>query len=79
MNREIICVPRKKNSTKNGTATISAILTPALYPFLTRSMAPAPTFWAVKLDRPFPRVVKEVMVKVFNFTAAEYPAMTEEP
>ena len=36
-------------------------------------------FCAVKLEIPFPSVVKLVIVKVFSLIAAEYPAMTEEP
>ena len=64
---------------KNGTAVKSPILIPALKPFLALSTLPAPRFWAVKLDTPFPKVVKQVMEKVFSLIAAEYPAMTEEP
>ena len=64
---------------KNGIAASRHILIPAPNPFFTRSILPPPRFWAVKLDTPFPIVVKQVIVKVLSLIAAEYPAMTEEP
>ena len=44
---------------------------PARQPAFTRSVFPAPIFWAVKLEMPLPSVVKQVMVKVFSFTAVK--------
>ena len=40
---------------------------------------PAPIFWAVKFDTPFPSVVNEVMTRLLSLTAAEYPAATLIP
>lgn len=52
---------------------------PARRPFFTLVGSPAPIFCAVKFDTPFPSVVKEVITKLFSFTAAEYPAVTLIP
>ena len=70
-NRRTICGPANTNAAMNGTATHSVMPAPARNPCFTRSGRPAPIFWAVKLERPLPSVVKPVSAKVFSFTAAE--------
>ena len=55
------------------------IFSPAFHPSRTRSFRCAPMFWAVKLETPLPRVVKEVTTRLFSLTEAEYPAMVPAP
>ena len=52
---------------------------PARKPARMRPIFPAPKFWAEKLEMPLPRVVSDVMTRLFSLTAAEYPAITAEP
>ena len=72
-------LPPKKKSRNTGTATLITMTTPERNPFATRSVFCAPIFCAVKLDKPFPSVVKDVIAKVLIFIPAEYPATTAEP
>lgn len=58
---------------------IQTILSPALNPSRILSLLPAPRFCAVKLEIPFARVVNDVMTRLFNLTAAEYPAIVPAP
>ena len=44
---------------------------PARKPALMRSYFAAPRFCAVKLEIPFPSVVREVMTMLFSLTEAE--------
>ena len=55
------------------------IFIPARKHSLIRPYLRAPRFCAEKLEIPLPIVVNDVMTRLFSFTAAEYPAMTEEP
>ena len=56
-----------------------AMTRPVRRPLRTRSSFPAPRFCAVKLETPLPSVVKQVRLNVLSLTAAEYPAITDEP
>ena len=68
-----------KNSRKNTAAVPSEKNSDERNPLRIRSGLSAPIFCAVKLDMPFPMVVKQVIAKVFSLMAAEYPATMEEP
>ena len=69
-NNEISGPPKKKKAAAKGIATRNASFRPARKPSETLSGFLPPIFWAVKLERPLARVVKDVMVKVFNLIAA---------
>ena len=61
----------RKNSRKKTSAVAREKISTERNPCLIRSGLFAPMFCAVKLDMPFPMVVKQVMAKVLSLIAAE--------
>ena len=64
---------------KTGTIKNTAIKSPFKYPFFTLSTLPAPIFWAVKEETPFPSVINAVITILLSLIAAAYAAITTAP
>ena len=63
--------PAKNQARKSGRQMPHVSRSPAENPARMRSIFPAPTFCAVKLEMPLPKVVSEVMTRLLSLIAAE--------
>ena len=79
INNSSSLLPNSRYNRQSGMHKIHTSRMAAKKPSWMRGYFLAPIFCAVKLEMPFPIVVKEVITRLFSFTAAEYPAAVLTP